>query len=92
MKVVFRGRAVNDLRAIFKHIRKDNPKSAIETVAHILHAVELLKDFPLLGRTGIVPKTRELVVAGTAYICVYRTARGTIEIIAVLHGAQKRDA
>ncbi len=90
MSLIFRRKALNDLRAIFDYIRQDNVQSAFDTVRTILEAIELLKEFPLLGRPGIVPKTRELAIARTAYICVYRIAKKTMEIVAIFHYAQKR--
>jgi toxin ParE1/3/4 len=90
MNVVFRRRAVSDLRAIFAHIRKDNPKSAAAVTHRILEAIGVLADFPLLGRAGAVRATRELAIAGTPYIAVYKPLKSRVEIIAVFHGAQKR--
>ncbi len=50
----------------------------------------MLTDFPLPGRAGAVKGTRELAVAGTPYIAVYKVFIAQIEIIAVFHGAQNR--
>jgi len=50
-------------------------------------AVSQLAEYPSMGRIGRVPETRELVVAGTPWVVVYRL-RGSIEIIRVLHGSQ----
>lgn len=47
-----------------------------------------LADNPLAGRRGRALGTRELVVAGTPYIVVYRT-REVVEVLAVVHGARK---
>jgi toxin ParE1/3/4 len=42
-----------------------------------------------MGRIGRVPGTRELIVGGTPWIIVYRVRADAVEIIRVLHGAQK---
>jgi toxin ParE1/3/4 len=55
----------------------------------ILDTVGLLDRTPSMGRPGRVPGTRELVIAGTPYIVAYRAKRRSIEILRVLHGAQK---
>lgn len=44
-------------------------------------------EYPNMERIGRVPQTRELVVAGTPWVVVYRV-RNSIEIIRVLHGPQ----
>jgi hypothetical protein len=45
---------------------------------------------PHLGRPGREPETRELIVAGTAYIIPYRIHRERLAFLAVLHAAQDR--
>ena len=55
----------------------------------IQEAVGHLEDHPALGRVGRIDGTRELVVPRTPYIVAYRIRGQTIDILAVLHGAQK---
>jgi len=55
----------------------------------IFSAVELLERYPAAGRPGRIPGTRELVIVPTPFLIAYRTRRGTIEILALLHGARK---
>ena len=65
-------------------------ESAAGDVARsIRQEVAILIDYPAAGRPGRVPNTRELVVAGTAYILPYRVAGRVVEILRVLHGARK---
>jgi plasmid stabilization system protein ParE len=47
-----------------------------------------LQDFPLSGRAGHVPGTRELVVPGLPYIIIYRTTKTAVEILRVFHTSQ----
>jgi plasmid stabilization system protein ParE len=44
---------------------------------------------PHAGRPGRVPGTRELVIADTPFIVIYRVVAKTLQVIAVLHAAQK---
>ncbi|HWG20762.1 MAG TPA: type II toxin-antitoxin system RelE/ParE family toxin [Terracidiphilus sp.] len=52
----------------------------------IKDAVNRLSDFPLSGRAGRIPETRELVIPGTSYIAAYTIQRDEVLIAAVLHG------
>jgi addiction module RelE/StbE family toxin len=89
MKVIWSPPAIKDLTHLRSYIAQDNPSAAAEVAKTILAAIENLRRFPSIGRPGRVPDTRELVVPGSPFILPYTvTARG-IEIIAVLHGAQK---
>jgi toxin ParE1/3/4 len=42
-----------------------------------------------IGRQGRAPGTRELVIARTPFIVAYRLHNETIEILRILHGAQR---
>jgi addiction module RelE/StbE family toxin len=90
MKVAYRRKALNDLRSIYAHIAKENASAAAKTLLTILKSIDLLADFPRLGRKGFRQGLRELIVPSTNYIVVYRIASNVIEIVAVFHGAQKR--
>jgi toxin ParE1/3/4 len=48
----------------------------------------MLADHPHMGRAGRVDGTRELVVARTPYLVVYRVISTEVRIIRVLHSAQ----
>ncbi|HJU12300.1 MAG TPA: type II toxin-antitoxin system RelE/ParE family toxin [Candidatus Binataceae bacterium] len=81
--------AVEDLKTVRAFIAHDNPSPAGDVAKHIREAVRILADYPASGRAGRVPNTRELVVTGTPYILPYRVRTQTVEILRVLHGAQK---
>jgi len=51
--------------------------------------VQRLATTPALGRPGRVAGTRELVVPGTPYIVPYRITGDIVQIITVLHSAQR---
>ncbi len=78
-----------NLSDIAAYIARDNAEAADRITDLILTAVERLSAYPPLGRSGRVDGTRELVVGNTSYIVPYRVHKDRVEIIAVLHGAQK---
>jgi toxin ParE1/3/4 len=55
----------------------------------IFTSVEQLDAFPMLGRTGRVRGTRELVVSNTPFVVAYEIQKARIYILAVYHGAQQ---
>lgn len=78
-----------DRDAIFDFIAADSPRAAAAVDVEIRERVAGLLEFPLLGRLGRVPTTRELVIAGTPYVAIYRVQDQTILILNVVHGAQR---
>jgi addiction module RelE/StbE family toxin len=79
--------ALRNLDHHASYIAKDNAGAARRAVEQVQTAVGRLSQYPNMGRIGRVSGTRELVVAGTPWVIVYRV-RDSIEIIRVLHGAQ----
>ena len=57
--------------------------------ARILSSVQQLAAFPMSGRAGRVPGTRELVIANTPFIAAYAIEKARIVILALYHGAQR---
>ncbi len=55
----------------------------------IVTSVQQLASFPLSGRPGRVPGTRELVISSTPFIAAYAIEGTRIVILAIYHGAQK---
>lgn len=89
MKIVWTEPARQDLRQIFEYIAVDNPKAARKLLTEIKERAVLLQGNPVIGRTGRVDGTRELVITGTHYILPYRVKENQIQILAVFHGARK---
>jgi toxin ParE1/3/4 len=81
--------AEEDLESIAAFIREDNAPAAVETVLHVLDAVEGLAEFPNLGRPGRVVGTRELVVSGTPLIAIYSVRENVLWVLRVLHAARR---
>lgn len=77
--------ARKDLKTIRDYLHFANPDAATGTVGRILDAVERLAGFPVIGRSGRLPGTREFSVAGLPYACIYRVDSDRIEIAAIVH-------
>jgi len=81
--------AVEDLQSAHDYLETENPKAAWEAVARIMSAVERLEQFPLMGRSGRVGGSRELVVTGSPFVVAYRLKGESVQVLAVLHAARK---
>ena len=81
--------AEGDLIDILDYIANDNPAAALETVDRIEAAALHLIEFPLMGREGSVPDTRELPIPGLPFLLIYRVQEATVLILRVLHGARR---
>ncbi len=55
----------------------------------IVTSVQQLATFPMSGRAGRIPGTRELVISNTPFIAAYAIDQNRIVILAVYHGAQQ---
>jgi toxin ParE1/3/4 len=89
LKIRWLEQATIDLEEVYEFILFDNPPAAENEVNKILAAVEILSMNPALGKAGRVPKTRELVVAGTPYIVIYRVKDHRMEILRIFHSARQ---
>jgi toxin ParE1/3/4 len=90
VKIVWTRKASRHLRAAFEYWdRESSPASSDLMLDRIFSAVELLERHPGAGRPGRIPGTRELVIVPTPFLIAYRTRKGTIGILALLHGARK---
>ena len=82
--------AVRQLEQAYDHIALTNSANvAVELTLRILAGVEQLAAFPLSGRPGRVPGTRELVISNTPFIAAYKAEQNRIVVLALYHGAQR---
>jgi toxin ParE1/3/4 len=88
VKVIWSPTAERNLDAIWEYIAQDNIDAADRMTACLHAATENLVNHPRFGRDGRSRDTRELVVADTPYILIYRISRGRIDVVRVLHGKQ----
>lgn len=57
--------------------------------ARIVSTIQQLAAFPMSGRSGRVPGTRELVISNTPFIASCVVDHDRIVILAIYHGAQQ---
>jgi toxin ParE1/3/4 len=88
MEVRWSALAANDLERIYRHIEKDNPSAARETVTTIYEGCATLRDFPYRGRPGRMEGRRELIFPPLPYIVVYQVKERAVEISRIDHAAQ----
>lgn len=81
--------ALNDVERIFRYIARDNLEASKKTIFKIEKSTESLAFHPFVGREGRKKGTRELVIVKKPYIVVYRLRENRVEILRVLHGAQR---
>ena len=90
--VVWLRQAETTLDAILDRVERESPSGALAMALAIRRGADvLLSDYPKAGRVGRQPGTRELVIPRTPVIVIYRVGwkPARVEIIRVLHGAQK---
>jgi toxin ParE1/3/4 len=89
MKIRWSPTALSDVVSIREYIAQDSPRAAQKVSRTIRDAVERLRSFPLSGRVGRIPGTRELVIPGTSYVAAYKINPDEVVVAAVLHGRQR---
>jgi toxin ParE1/3/4 len=81
--------AIQHLREAYEYVARDCPEAAEKMVERVFTAVEALERYPNMGRQGRLQGSRELVIAGTPFVVIYRPGRKTVQILAVFHSARK---
>jgi toxin ParE1/3/4 len=90
MQVRWTDPAVSDLTHICDYIEEHGSSATARRVAlSIYESLNELVEFPRRGRQGRKSGTRELVFEGLPYLAIYRIRADVVEILRVLHGAQK---
>ena len=90
VEIVWSPLARTRLREIRAYIAVDNPDAADRLATRIVAMVELLRDFPHLGRVGSEPGIRELIIVGTPYIILYRVRGDRVTIKTIWHAGRRR--
>ncbi len=91
VEIVWSPLARAPLQEIHAFVALDKPDAAGRLATRIVAIVEVLKTHPRLGRIGSAPGVRELVVAGTPYLILYRVRGNRVTINTIWHGAQPRN-
>ena len=82
--------AVEQLDRAHDYIALSNcPEVAGKITLRIVASIQQLNEFPMSGRRGRVPGTRELVISNTPFLAAYAIDRQRIVILALYHGAQR---
>lgn len=89
MQIRWSPAAADDFSHIIEYIRRDNPQVAQRVARTIYESASSLTHFPRKGRAGRVEGTRELVLPSLPFIVVYRIVQDAVEIVNVIHGAQR---
>ena len=89
MEIRWSPEAAADLTSAIQYIRQDNSPAALRVARSIYESVAQLKKFPKLGRSGRVGETRELPLPRLPFVVVYRVKENFVEIVRLLHGAQR---
>ena len=83
-------RATRQLDQAHDYIEISNSAEVGDRITtRIVSGVQRLLSFPTSGRPGRVPRTRELVVAGTPFIVAYTIDGPRIVVLAMYHGSQR---
>jgi toxin ParE1/3/4 len=88
-KIDWTEQAARQLDQAYDYIALSNSEDVAAKVAmQIITNVQQLIAFPMSGRAGRVPGTRELVILNTPFIAAYTIEGDRIVILAIYHGAQ----
>jgi addiction module RelE/StbE family toxin len=87
MKVFWASAAEQDRADIIDYIGQDNPLAAIRMDDLFAEAASRLAEHPLLGKTGLISGTRELI-PHESYRLVYEVQDNTVWILALVHTAR----
>jgi toxin ParE1/3/4 len=92
MKLRFTPQATQDLFEIADYIRLESPKAAERVRASILESLQILSDFPGIGRRQSVEGVRKLITRNYRYLVYYATNVKTdeITILSIRHPARER--
>lgn len=90
MRIRWTEPAAHDLTTICDYVNEHgSPDAARRAALAIYEVVGTLVKFPQRGRPGRKENTRECVVPGLPWIVIYRLREDNIEVIRILHGAQR---
>ena len=88
MKVEWLHEARRNRESQLAYIAERNPAAAIRLGDAIADATARLANFPEIAPRGRVEGTRELLIAGTPYIAIYRIENSKVVILRLLHDSQ----
>lgn len=87
MRVVWTTEAEQDRAEIWDHIALDSLSAAIRIDELFSNSARLLAAYPMIGKAGKIPGTRELI-SHESYRLVYEIEGETVWILAIVHTAR----
>jgi toxin ParE1/3/4 len=75
VKIRWTAVAADDLKSVHEYLSERAPTRPDTIVDRILAGIDVLEQYPNLGRQGRLDGTRELVITGTPFIVFYRLAK-----------------
>lgn len=92
MKLRFTPRATSDLIDIADYIRAESPQGALRVRAAILESLQILVDFPRIGRRQATEGVRKFVTRHYGYIVYYAidAAADELVVLTIQHPARER--
>jgi len=82
--------ALADIERIYAWVEPHGERSAARLVSSRRDRAESLASLPLQGRPGRVEGNRELILAGTDYLILYRLGADAVELLRIVYTRQKR--
>lgn len=83
-------RALRQLDQVHDYIKLSHREAVGDRVLlEIAASIERLAIFPMLGRKGRVPGTREFVIPRTPFVAAYAMENENVFILAIYHGARQ---
>lgn len=74
------------LEALKYFIEQEDRETGQQLVTRLFRVTDRLATFPLSGKAGRIPGTRELMVPGLPYVLLYHMPqKNAVEIIRVVH-------
>ncbi len=90
MKIRWTTTALRDFTNICNYTEEQKgPLTARRAALQMYEAIDLLGPFPHRGRPGRKQGTREPIFRGLPFLAIYRLREEVVEVIRILHGAQK---
>lgn len=90
MRVRWLQKAIRNLDAEANHIAQDNSTASSEMFVYVKTKVDALSEFPLSGRPGRIPCTRELVIDRYPFVVPYRVEGDELHVLRVFHTRRKQ--
>jgi toxin ParE1/3/4 len=88
-RIDWSGLALRDMLSIFELIMDSSPQNALLVDDRIHEQINLLAEFPFVGRDGGLSGTRELVIQKTSCVVVYAVEEDAIRILNIVYRGQE---